>query len=145
MKNALITILGIIVIGLGGYVGYQHLNPSTNFDKDIQVAPTQSSSGDSVSRVSREESSEITEDNGQVTSDMSSSDSETNNNDGDVSKESNSDPDTDGLPSTHTYHLTDNNGDEVYCSYDSSKQQFIENVRDDVQPRIFSKDGQQIQ
>lgn len=44
MKNALITILGIVVIGLGGYVGYQHLNPSKDLDKDIQVAPTQSSS-----------------------------------------------------------------------------------------------------
>lgn len=190
MKKILVTFFMLLVVGGGGYAVYTYTNSSSNFDKDIQVAPEQSKSeknadvtteqmnddsqGGNIEQANQENDSydkgyaagvEIgKEDNrvgyiGQATP-GATTDSEfvrgwtdgrkATNRPGLTDKSNDAemqdgDPDTNGLPATHTYHITDKNGDDVYCSYDSSKKQFIENVRNDVQPRIFSKDGQQIQ
>ncbi len=45
MKKLIITILGAIVLGAGGYAGYEHFTAKDDFDTDIQVAPKQAKLG----------------------------------------------------------------------------------------------------
>ncbi|MBM7616605.1 hypothetical protein JOC36_000138 [Weissella uvarum] len=44
MKKLVFALAGVAIIGMGAYIGYEHVSSKDNPDTDVQVAPKQSSS-----------------------------------------------------------------------------------------------------
>ncbi|SOB44029.1 hypothetical protein WVIC16_60110 [Weissella viridescens] len=151
MKKLIFALAGVAIIGTGAYIGYEHVSSKDNVvDSDIQVAPEQSSSESKDKDVSEEQIADESQntDNTQQHESASgeasqvTSQSEKENQNDDVKPEK-VDP-AKGLPASHTYHLTAQDGTTVYCSYDPNKKIFVENVRDGETPRTFAIGGKEL-